>query len=821
MFSTKKHLQLTLCTLFIILFSNQIHSQQLTLSPEGYFTSRGLDVTVFDDIYPDGHQTGVTVIQHGERTIANGDLRLEISPGQWSPVPKGGKKTVDTLQNIIIQELWYPDSSKNRVGFNPIIYPDLRFKYRMKVQPTKGHAFRITVDLDEEIPKEWVGKIGFNLEIFPGQVFGKTYSGGGKTGIFTPSPYGPVGLQKDGEMLGMALCQGKEIIISPEDERYAAKFISHMGELVLWDGRTNHNNGWFIVRAEVAAGKTKNVIDIEVDPTVIEGWEYEPVVQISQVGYYPGQNKMAVIETDKTHKNNLPLVLYKHDTGGKSIVKTMIPALWGNFLRYQYFTADFSDIKEEGIYSLSYGDTKTNAFRIDKNLLDRDVWQPIIDYFMPVQMCHMRVNEKYRVWHDFCHLDDALMAPIDTNHFDGYKQGPSTLTKFKPLQPVKGLNQGGWHDAGDYDLRVESQIGDVMNLALMLEEFDIDDYDATAIDAKKKIVEIHQQDGIPDLVQQIEHGLSSILGGYRAMGRLYRGIICNQLRQYVLLGDASSMTDQVWDKNPGLGDDDRWVFTEENPDRELNVAAGLAATSRVLKKYNPTLAKECLDVAIVLYQKAASKIRRPSGKLRTLVEFALTTEDQKWVNEIITMKSDVLSSFDRVGFHVGRIKHMIKDQELLKELDQKAELLGNKLRANAKADSPYGVPYKPNIWGAGWTLQEFGVDQYYFCKSWPDRGFTDLYANALNFILGVHPGNNTASFASGIGSNSLLVAYGVNRADWSYIPGGVGSGTALIRPNLPELKTWPYFWQQTEYVMGGGSTDFMFLVLAVRKLMSN
>ncbi|MBK8392705.1 MAG: hypothetical protein IPL23_27040 [Saprospiraceae bacterium] len=76
----------------IILFSNQIHSQQLILSPEGYFTSRGLDVTVFDDIYPDGHQTGVTVIQHGERTIANGDLRLEISPGQWSPVPKGGKK---------------------------------------------------------------------------------------------------------------------------------------------------------------------------------------------------------------------------------------------------------------------------------------------------------------------------------------------------------------------------------------------------------------------------------------------------------------------------------------------------------------------------------------------------------------------------------------------------------------------------------------------------------------------------------------------------------------------------------------------------------
>ena len=44
------------------------------------------------------------------------------------------------------------------------------------------------------------------------------------------------------------------------------------------------------------------------------------------------------------------------------------------------------------------------------------------------------------------------------------------------------------------------------------------------------------------------------------------------------------------------------------------------------------------------------------------------------------------------------------------------------------------------------------------------------------------------------------------------------SGTNLIRPNLPELKTWPYFWQQTEYVLGGGATNYMFLTLAADKL---
>jgi hypothetical protein len=127
------------------------------------------------------------------------------------------------------------------------------------------------------------------------------------------------------------------------------------------------------------------------------------------------------------------------------------------------------------------------------------------------------------------------------------------------------------------------------------------------------------------------------------------------------------------------------------------------------------------------------------------------------------------------------------------------------------------VPYTPYIWGAGWQIQEFGVDQYFFRKAWPQYTDRTLQLDALNFVLGVHPGENTQSFVSGVGARSATVAYGGNRADWSYIPGGVISGTALIRPDLPELKIWPYFWQQSEYVMGGGATNFMFLVLAAER----
>ncbi|MBN1998655.1 glycoside hydrolase, partial [candidate division KSB1 bacterium] len=170
----------------------------------------------------------------------------------------------------------------------------------------------------------------------------------------------------------------------------------------------------------------------------------------------------------------------------------------------------------------------------------------------------------------------------------------------------------------------------------------------------------------------------------------------------------------------------------------------------------------------------------------------------------------------REGWCLGRIKTQLNDK-FSQDLDSAAEKYAAQL-SELQQQNPFGVPYRPHIWGAGWNIQHFGVSLYYLHSAWPDIFPPDAIFNALNFVLGCHPGSNTTSFASGVGINSLTVAYGLNRADWSFIPGGVASGTALIRPDLPELKEWPFFWQQTEYVIGGGATNFMFLVLATEKL---
>ena len=822
----------TLIFLSSLLIAGSSYSQQsFVLNKAEYFERGGVNVMAYQDIYPEGHQGGVAVIMHGKRIATNGDLRLDETPGQWQPIPKQIDRKIDAAGNLITVTLGYPDEKINRKGFNPIEYPDLTFNYTVNVK-AQGESIIVTVDLDKAIPAEFIGKVGFNMELFPGWLFGKTWSLGGKSGIFPRQANGPALKDKKGAIVAnQPFSTGKKLTVAPEDDLLRLSIESKTGDLQLLDGRYVHNNGWFVVRSLVAEGAVKKAVEWIITPNSVAGWKSTPVVHVSQIGYRPEQEKVAIIELDKTETKNETPALFRIADDGKSVeVLNGKSEAWGTFLRYNYLKFNFSQVKQEGMYYVSYGNQKSQPFRIAADVFKRDVWQPVMEFFLPVQMCHMRINEKYRVWHGLCHMDDALMAPLNHNHFDGYIQGESTLTSFNPGEHVPGLNVGGWHDAGDYDLRVESQSGEAYILTMAHEAFNIN-YDETSIDQRSRIVEIHQPDGKPDILQQIEHGALTVVAGYKNLGRFYRGIIEADIRQYIILGDGSNMTDgHIWDFNLNRNEltathspvmDDRWVFTENNPSRELTTAAHLAAVSRVLKGFNNDLSKECLDIARKIFSSDYKIDGRVQGaKLHAASELLLTTGEDQYRKYLIDNKEDFIKGFQNLGWLISRTLPKINDPALTEAARTVAKTLSEEI-SKQSAETPFGVPYRPRIWGAGWDIQSFGVRQYYLYKAFPDIFSPAPIFNALNFILGVHPGDNTSSFASGVGARSATIAYGINRADESYIPGGVASGTALIRPDFPELLDWPYLWQQQEYVMGGGSSNFMFLVLATDQLLGN
>ncbi len=816
----------------------------LHLNELEYLEMPGLDVMLAHDFYPEGHQGGVGIIQNGWRVATNGDLRLDRTPGQWQPIPKAGKRVVDPATGEISVRMEYPDEARDRKGFNPIAYPDLRFAYVVRVRP-EGSGFRIQVDLEAPLPESWIGRVGFNLELFPGTLFGRTWaaeseSGERASGVFARQANGPGALDANGDYQIAALAKGRRLTIAPESERQRMTIEDATGgTLELIDGRAAHNNGWFVVRSLIAKGATRAAVDWRVRPHAIPGWKREPVVQVSQVGYRPRQEKLAIIELDARDARRLPVVVSRIDASGA--LETALqarPQEWGRFLRYTYLRLDFTAVAEPGTYVVRYGDARSSPFRIGEDVYRRGVWQPTLEYFLPIQMCHMRVAEGYRVWHGACHLDDARMAPVNHNHFDGYLQGPSTLTRFAPGEHVPGLDRGGWHDAGDDDLRVESQADTMHGLALAYETFHVDD-DQTTIDERNRVVEIHRPDGRPDLLQQIAHGALTVVGSYRALGRFYRGMISPTLRQYTQLGDFAAQTDGVVfdQKAPGeappLGSgvpgaaDDRWVFTEQNPQRELSAAAGLAASARVLRGYDDALAAECLRVAEEIWRvthepdpsASPGPRRRPNARLALAVELLLTTHDRRYADYLVSQREAIVKEIASAGWIVARALPQLQDPafaraigEALKGVSAEVTALGRK--------TPYGVPYEPAIWGAGWEIQRFGVQQYFLHVAFPDLFPKEPILRALDFVLGCHPGENTASFVSGVGARSAIPGYGFNRADWGYLPGGIVSGTALIRPDYPELLEWPYLWQQTEYVLGGGTTDYLFLVLAADHLLN-
>ena len=702
----------------------------------------------------------------------------------------------------------------------------------------------MTVDLETPVPAELQGKAGFNMEFFPGELFGKPWIMDGKAGIYPQQPNSPVISQQsyldvshgdyhDGKaphadidhlnaegyspfladrIIAEPYAVGRSFTSRPDDPYSRLTIKSLTADLKLYDGRMNHNNGWFVLRSEIPAGATKGAVQWYIEPSIVEGWLYKPVVQTSQVGYLPGQPKVAVIETDKRAVPLPTAELVKFEADGERVVKTIDVQEWdGSFLRYKYLMADFSDVAESGLYSVRYGDSSSPVFNIAADVLDRGVWQPVVEYFLPVQMCHMRVSEKYRVWHDTCHMDDARLA-VAGNHIDGYVQPEDDMTPYEALDVVHNLNVGGWHDAGDFDLRIESQSGECFILAKAYEAFK-PEIDVTSIDQADHLVEIHQPDGKNDILQQIEHGALSVVNGYLALGRLYRGIICNNLRQYVLLGDAAAMTDGV------LGnDDDRWVFTENNPRREMNTAVNLAVAARVLRGFNDTLAVHCENIAKEIF---ASGIQTKDN-LQAAVELYQTTGDRQYFDYIIANWDDCVKNAASCAWYLAPVEKEMQGQKKYRK--QCAAFRDALIQYRGQLDdesseTPYGVPYRPSIWGAGWDIQSFGFRHYFLAKNYPEIFAPDQVFNAMNFILGCHPGLNQQSFASGVGAESATVGYGLNRADWSYIPGGVVSGTALIRPDFPELLVFPYLWQQVEYVLGGGSSHYMFVVLATMDLL--
>jgi endoglucanase len=834
----KKYIFISLiCLLF---GTSGISGQKLHLNELGYLEAQGINVLVFSNQYNgmffDEKTAGIELIHHGVRTATGGAVRLQNTPEQWDLIPT----MVDRKINNNTIEV-------------TLRYQEYDFNSKISVSP-RDEGVIISVFLDKPLPKALEGHAGFNLEFLPSAYFEKTYLADGKPGYFPIYPSGNTVVKPIAEKIPQfanhttfddrgrgefidpkPLASGKTLVLAPEDpERYVK--IQSESEIMLFDGRNLAQNGWFVVRSMLPAQKTGSVLQWFVEPNTIPDWIRTPVIGFSQAGYLPGQEKVAVIELDK---NDVPLKtasLYKVTAGGESEEKlTSGLKPWGNFLRYYYVLFDFSSIKEPGLYFIKYGDQKTNTFAIVDNIFD-DIWHPTMDVWFPVQMDHMEVNEAYRIWHGVPFLDDALQAPVNHQHFDGYKMGPATDTRYKSLERIPGLAVGGWFDAGDFDIQTGSHNSVILSFVDAWERFGMD-RDETFIDQTTRYVDIHRPDGKPDLLQQLEHGTLNVVAQLKNIGHPVRGIVVPNLHQYHHLGDASTETDNL-PYNPNLRPyqsdgkssgtpDDRWAFTNRIPMLDYQTIAAMAAANRVLQHYNDQLAEDCLTQAKRLWEEEKNMSAKEdtffarfmaNAELMAALQLYITTKDEQYSARF---KELIWPALDQ--FLIFSITPALQAYPYMDE-DYKARLKDYVIKYKAVNDqygneNPYGVPISMGGWAGNTMVINWAITNYYACKLFPEIIGPEYVYKGVDYILGCHPYSNL-SFVISVGTKSKKVAYGNNRADFRFIAGGIVPGVLLLKPDFLENKDdWPFLWGENECVINSGAA-WVLLAGAVKDLIN-
>ena len=801
---------------------------------DDYLATQGFNVMLYDNtfhpVFVDEKNTAMQIILHGERIATNGDVRLMPTPEQWDLVAKLNGRHADKEHNRLSADL---------------SFPTYQMDYRLVVEAEPG-GVRVSVNLAKPLPEKLAGRAGFNLEFLPSIYMDKTYSVDGKLfGVFPRSPQeqmhkvppssdDPKKLpfqeewdEAKGYTQPLPLVSGTSITFAPEDQLHRITISSESGPVALFDGRNRAQNGWFVLRTLIPSGKTEGAVVWHIRPSVIPNWTRPPVVAHSQAGYAPDFPKVAILELDpKFAAPRTARVLRLADDGTYQQVFEGPVSASTPWLRYTYAKFDFSSVKDPGLFAIEYAGQRTDLFPIANDVYSR-TWQSSLDGYLAVEMDHVSVREGYRLWHGVSHLDDARQAPPNTQHFDGAWLGPNTDSPFRAGEHIPGLNVGGWFDAGDFDIRAETQYEVIEDLALAYREFDLK-WDQLAVDEAARTVEMHRPDGVPDAVQQVKHGALQVLAQIKAIGHPVPEIMEPNLRQYTHLGDAASKTDgRIYDAKLGThevkGDfsgapDDRWAFTTKEPRLQYGAAAALAAASRALKNWDDALAKQCLDGAVKLWSDERAhptpiKMPKDWGFPANYAEERVRTEEWKATLQLLlatnggdAYKQHLIEMFPAVQKNLGRGGWMAvlalpyMDASFKQQVEAAVRTYVADLDKEMAA-TPFGVPPSLRSWGGSMEVADLGVRMYFLHKAFPEIVGTEYTLRAANYILGTHPVSST-SYVSSVGTVSKLKAYGNNRADNTFIPGGVIPGYIIIKPDFPEcIDDFGFLWFEDEYVI--------------------
>jgi endoglucanase len=490
---------------------------------------------------------------------------------------------------------------------------------------------------------------------------------------------------------------------------------------------------------------------------------HPPMIVVNQIGYLPGQSKIALLLNSSSAE--APVELVDHQTGAivfsEKAGQTQTDEASGDVIQ----TIDFSNFQQQGQYHWQMGSLQSVPFKIASQVYQETFVTLLRSYYL--QRCGVELSDPINgIYHPPCHIKDAIMAHQDPVHQSG-ESFPS---------------QGGWHDAGDYGKYVATTAVTIGRILSLYEQ-----QPHLFWDSQLSIPE--SGNGIPDALDEMQFGLDWLLRMQRQDGAVYR-----------------KLSGTAWPAglSPDEDQQSRYVYGVSTPET-AKFAAAMAIAARVFQPLKTELAQQ--------YQQAAEKAwsyleQHPtmqvdwvdgddsgSGKYLTSevdTEASLTvdTDDRFWAaaelyittgqSQFEQYVSDYLKHNDYTLFEwkdpsaLGMTNYLFQTQQPIDSHIRRRLVSKLQRRADQALDqanhSGYRLANNHFIWGSNKIAAEEAITLLYAHQVETRAAYQTAALDQLDYLLGRNPFNQT--FVTGLGTNPVRhVNHLFARAKGIYIPG--------------------------------------------------
>ncbi len=363
---------------------------------------------------------------------------------------------------------------------------------------------------------------------------------------------------------------------------------------------------------DVLPGNTVYIDNVEI--TLLDGSNIlapepetdRPDINISQIGYEPGEHKIAVLRGDKLG-DTFEVVAAD---GTVTLEGDLTGPISSEPSGETNYTTDFSALTKEGTYTIRSGDAESYPFEIREGIY-ADAFKSVFR-MLYLQRCGTQLPASLAgdFAHPECHTGEAIL--YGTN-------------KKKDVS-------GGWHDAGDYGRYVVSGAKAAADLLFAYQDFSEalqgDDYGIP-----------ESGNGVPDVLDEVRYELDWMLKMQDGSGGVY-----HKVTGLAFPGEVM----------PEMETEPLYIMPVSNT-ATGDFAAVMAMSYAVFKEMDSRFAKTCLDAAKkaweYLEEHPEGRFENPEDVLTGEYYDGSDTDERYWAAAALysaTGEEEYLDEFERI-----------------------------------------------------------------------------------------------------------------------------------------------------------------------------